>query len=719
MSQGLKPRNERAQRPKGIKRSGRARLVSGTRAAASSVLKSRSQSGQTQLVHRARIPVLHSDSLASVTFAPDQLLLTLSLAGTVAASYSLWVGFAIAIVMAIVVASYRQTLRAYPHGGDYSVAKRNLGSHWGLLVGSALLVDSVVLSAILLCTAAQFAAALNPALEGYQPLMAGVAAVALALGAFLAPLKNVGTAQAWSSTRWVGAMLSYLFLIALVIMVFVGVAQNFFGSLGQAPSAPFSLASRPDFAEGLVGVGGIYLFVRAFASGATSLSGVSAISNGVATFPQPRAANAVRSLSALATTSVAFTLAILWLAKKTNMSLVDDPSRVFGGSAVNSYEPRAFSPALAQLAHAIYGPDSLGFVVTLLLSAGMLGVAAVTIFRAFPTLVGTLAEDSFVPRQFHLRSDGRRSLVSLVVFSGSIVVFIAVFNAQPARLIHVYLVGLFLALTLSQFGMIRHWNRALRTRQTGQERARVIRRRALTIIGFLMTATALSVVVVTKFVYGAWISVVLIAALFVVQRAIHHYYSEVAQSMALDASALSRAMPTRVHAIVVTPSFTQLTELTVATARATAPSSLELLAVVASDDDEKRVRRGWEASGISAPLTLLSSPKRQITPTIVQHIRSLRQRRPQELVMVYVPHMIVRHWWLQFMHNQSGKALHKALMSIPGVVVTSVPWHLGRGGASAELSVNDPYRAGASTSKVDEDVRAPLAGQAPAEGSGH
>lgn len=648
-------------------------------------------SARQSLRHRTRIPVLHSDSLASVTFAPDQLLLTLTLAGIVATSYSLWVGALLAVVMAIVVGSYRQTLRAYPRGGDYAVVKKNLGPFWGLLVGCALLVDSVLLTAILLSTATQFIVALFPQFGGYQPVMASGAVVLLGVGAFAAPLKNVRTSHVWTSTRWLGTLSSYFFLTALVMMVLVGVIQNFTTGLAEAPSGLFDLARRPEFSDGLVGVGGVYLFGRAFASAATSLSGVSAISNGVATFPRPQASNAVRSLSFLAAFSISLTIAILWLAGKTHLTLLDDPSRVFGGMSVNNIEPHAFAPSVAQLAQAIYGRESFGFVVTVALTIGMLLTAAVTVYRAFPALIGTLSADSFLPRQFHMRSDGRRSIASLFLFSASIIVFILVFNAQQARLIHVYFFGLFLALTLSQFGMIRHWNRALRTRQTGQERSQVIRVRAINIIGFLMTALALGVVLGTKFAYGVWISVSMILALFLFQRAIHHYYAETSRQMAVDTTTAPRVMPTRVHAIVITPSFSQLTELTVATARATAPSSLELLAVVASAEDEHRIRKGWENSGISAPLTLLSSPTRQITPTIVEHVEALRKRRPQELVMVYVPYVIVRHWWLGFMHNQSGKALHKALMHIPGVVVTSVPWHMGATAGEHGETVNDPY----------------------------
>lgn len=644
------------------------------------------------LAHRASVPVLHSDSLANVAFAPDQLLLTLSLAGVVASSYALWVGALVAVVMTIVVASYQQTLSAYPRGGDYAVVKKNLGLEWGLLTGSALLVDSVLLTAIVVSTASQFCVAVAPSLEGYQPLLASSLVVLLGVGAFTAPLKSVRAATKWTRSRWLGSLPSYLFLVALLIIIVVGVAQYVVGVLAEAPSASLAMPKRPDFAEGLVGVGGVYLFARAFASGATSLSGVSAISNGVATFPKPQASNAMRSLSALAGFSILMTLAILWLSRKTDMKLVDDPSRVFGGVAANTDEPRAFSPALAQLAHAIYGESSLGFVLTSVIAAGLLLSAAVTVYRAFPALVGMLANDAFLPRQLHVRSDGRRSIGGLLVFTVGIVAFIVFFNAQPARLIQLYIVGLFLALTLSQFGMIRHWNTTLRTRQTGQERAGVIRVRALNIVGFLMTASALFVVLGTKFIYGVWLSVVLIALLFAIQRTIRHYYTETARTMALTSATIAKAMPTRVHAIVVTPTFTQLTELTVATARATAPSSLELLAVVASEEDERRIRTGWEASGISAPLTLLSSPTRRITPTIVEHVEALRQRRPQELVMVYVPHMIVKHWWLGVLHNQSGKALQRALMRVPGVVVTCVPWLLGEEQLPFRRSHNDPYR---------------------------
>lgn len=644
-----------------------------------------------RLARLKRIPVFHSDSLSSVAFAPDQLLLTLSLAGVVASSYSLWIGLAVACVLAIVVASYRQTVLTFPQGGDYAVVKKNLGSEWGLLAGTALLVDAVLLLAIVVSVAAQFFVAVIPSAVEHQPVIASVCVFLLAFGAFWAPLKSVNSTGKWSDSRWIGSLPTYVFLLVITVMVVVGSVQYWWGSISPAPSADLALPTNPEFADGLVGVGGAYLFARAFASGATSLSGVSAISNGVATFPSPRARNAVKSLSGLAAASVLLTLAILWLSRLSRMKVVDDPSRLFGGHSLAQYDPAAFYPVLAQLAHSIFGSGSAGFYIVALVSSVLMLTAAVTVFRSFPTIIGALARDGFLPRQVYMRADGRRSITGLVLVTSATVVFIVAFNAQPARLIQLYIVGLFMALTLSQLGMIHHWNEQLRERQTGHERHGVVLSRAMNIIGFMMTASTLVVVLATKFVYGVWVSVVLIVMLFGVQKAIHHYYSEMASQMSLDVSSVRRATPTRVHAIVVSPAFTQLTELTVATARASAPTTLELLSVAASPEDEKRLRRGWESSGISAPLTLLSSPKGQLTSTIVEHIRAIRERRPQELVIVYVPHILVKHWWLSFMHNQVGKALRRALLRVPGVVVTLVPWQM-EPDTERERSFNDPFR---------------------------
>lgn len=651
----------------------------------------RSDGGTPELARLRRVPVLYSDSLASVAFAPDQLLLTLSLAGVVASAYSIWVGVSVALVLAIVVASYRQTVLTFPQGGDYGVVKKTLGKEWGLLAGTALLVDAILLLSIVLSTAAQFIVAIIPSAAEQQPYIASFFVILLALGAYWAPVKSVRATTRWNKTSWFGSLPTYLFLILLTVMVIVGGVQYGMGVLHNAPSADLTLPTNPHFADGLVGVGGAYLFARAFASGAIQLSGVSAISNGVATFPSPRARNAVKSFSVLAGASILLTLAILWLARVTHMEVVDDPSRLYGGHSLAEYDPAAFNPVLAQLAYAVFGAGSIGFYAMSAISATLMLTAAIVLFRSLPTLVGTLANDAFLPRQLHARADGRRSITGLLIFSGMSIAFLLGFNAQPARLIQLYIVGLFMALSLSQMGMIRHWNTLLRERQTGHERRGVTYSRALNIVGFMMSMTILSIVLATKFLYGVWLSLTLIGVLFLLQRTIHHYYSEMAAEMALSGSSVPRATPTRVHAIVVAPAFTQLTELTVATARASAPTTLELLSVAASEEDERRLRRGWEDSGISVPLTLLSSPKRQITSTIVQHISAIRERRPQELVIVYVPHILVKHWWLAFMHNQVGKALRKELLRMPGVVVTLVPWQMSPQ-TNHERRINDPFR---------------------------
>ena len=241
--------------------------------------------------------------------------------------------------------------------------------------------------------------------------------------------------------------------------------------------------------------------------------------------------------------------------------------------------------------------------------------------------------------------------------------------------------------------MIRHWNQRLRRPQSGAERNAVLRSRAVNLVGFFMTGTVLIVVLVTKLPLGAWITLVMMAVAFLIQRSIRRHYDTVKGQLRVEDYSAGRALPSRVHAIVLVSNFARPSMRAVATARASAPSSLELVSVVADESEEKVIRQEWEESGLPVPLTLLSSPFRDITQVVVAHIRHQRRRSPGEMVVIYVPQFLVSRWWENILHNQTALRLRQALLGIPGVVITIVPWKLGEDDeVQGRQLVNDPFK---------------------------
>ncbi len=640
--------------------------------------------GQQLLPKRIALPVFASDALSSVAYAPDEVLLTLALAGTIATLKSLWVGLAVALVLGIVVLSYRQTVHAYPSGGgDYEVVTTNLGNTWGLFVASALLVDYILTVAVSISAGAHYITTAVPSLFGYEVTIAVTLVVILSL-LNLRGMREAGTAF---------AIPTYIYMAAIGLLVAVGFVQFFTGTLGQAPSAQYDLVPQDGFSDGLIGLGGAFLMMRAFSSGCAALTGVEAISNGVPTFRRPKSKNAASTLALLGMISASMLLSILLLARKTGIKVVEDPQSQLTLNGLPVGEDTRVEPVIGQLASTIFGQGSILFLLVTVVTGLILVLAANTAFNGFPTLASVLSRDSFLPRQLYKRGDRLSYSNGIVALSVAAVVLIVVFKAEVTYLIQLYVVGVFISFTLSQLGMIRHWNNLLRSRQTGAERGKVLRSRIVNIIGFMMTGAVLSIVLVTKFSRGAWITLLMIGIVFITQRAIRRHYDDVKRNLKVYDWKHRRTLPSRVHSIVLVSGFARPAMRAVATARAQAPSSLELVSVVTDEDEEKKIREEWEKSGLPLPLTLVSSPYRDVTQVIVNHVRAMRHRSPNELVVVYLPRFLVRHWWENILHNQTAIRLRQALLGIPGVVITVVPWKLGE---DAEVEghqlINDPFR---------------------------
>lgn len=643
----------------------------------------RSKAAARQLLpKRLALPIYASDALSSVAYAPDEILLTLALAGSLALIKSVWVGVVVACVLAVVVLSYRQTVHAYPSGGgDYEVVTTNLGPSWGLLVASALLVDYVLTVAVSISSGANYLTTIFPGLRGSE------VPIAVGLIIFLTLVNLRGTREAGTAF----AIPTYAYMIAIAVMIIVGFVRLFMGNLPMADSAAYDIHAASSHLDGLTGLGGVFLLMRAFSSGCAALTGVEAISNGVPNFKRPKSRNAGITLLMLGSIAASMMISILVLARHTGLQMVDDTSMVYlHGSAQPDVH---FAPVISQLASTIFGDGSLLFIFVTAVTGFILILAANTAFNGFPTLASVLSRDSFLPRQLYKRGDRlsySNGIMALAVGASALVIL---FDASVTRLIQLYVVGVFVSFTLSQLGMIRHWNKRLRLPQNGGERSKVLRSRSVNIIGFMMTGFVLAVVLVTKFTHGAWITVLLIGLVFTIQRLIRRHYDTIRGQLRVEDWHTRRALPSRVRALVLVSNLSKPSMRAIATARAQAPINLEIVSVVSDLEEEKHIRREWKESGLPVPLTLVASPFRDITQIVISYVRSRRQRSPEEMLVVYIPQFLVQHWWENILHNQMALRLSRSLLRIPGVVLTIVPWKLGEDiQVDGTQSVNDPFK---------------------------
>jgi amino acid transporter len=642
------------------------------------------QLGETLLPKRIALPVFASDALSSVAYAPDEILLTLSIAGTSAYAWSWKIGIVVAIVMLTVIASYRQNVHAYPSGGgDYEVATTNLGGTFGLVVGSALLVDYVLTVAVSVSSGVQNAASAIDVLSGHEALVATVL-VLLLMSINLRGIKESGTAF---------AIPTYAFMACIVGMTVWGLVQAAGNDLPDADSARFDMHATDSAVNGLSGAAMAFLLARAFSSGCAALTGVEAISNGVPAFRKPKSRNAATTLLMLGVIAVTMLLGVITLARLTHIKYAEDPANQLfdenGDPAGPGYDQHT---VIGQLAAAVFQDFRPAFYLTVAATGIILILAANTAFNGFPVLASILARDGYLPRQLHSRGDRLAFSNGIILLALFAVVLILAFNAEVTRLIQLYIIGVFVSFVLSQTGMIRHWTRHLRTEKDPAARRRMQRSRAINAFGLGMTGVVLCIVLATKFLAGAWIAILAMAVIFFVMRGIQHHYDHVVTEMSVDDE--DGSLPSRIHAIVLVSKVHKPTLRAVAYARASRPNTLEAVTVDVDEDATAQLMQRWEEDGIPVPLKVLESPYREITRPILDYVSDLRRRSPRDVVMVYIPEYVVGHWWEQLLHNQSALRLKGRLLFMPGVMVTSVPFQLVSAGAAEQRAERQPYVAG-------------------------
>ncbi|GGM12090.1 APC family permease [Nakamurella endophytica] len=611
----------------------------------------------TLLPKRIALPVFASDALSSVAYAPQEIFATLSVAGLAAYSFAPWIAILVTLVMLVVVASYRQNVHAYPSGGgDYEVATTNLGPNFGLTVASALLVDYILTVAVSTASGVANIGSAIPAV-GEHPVLWSVIIIVVITALNLRGIRESGTAF---------AIPVYAFMVSILVMIGTGIVRWIAGSDMQAESAGYTLTAE----HSITGFALVFLLARGFSSGSAALTGVEAISNGVPAFKKPKSRNAATTLALMGGLAVTMVLGLVALARITDAKIAEDPLRQLVGAPPDYYQ----KTMIAQIAQSVFSGFPVAFYVVSFTTGLILVLACNTAFNGFPVLGSILAQDSYLPRQLHTRGDRLAFSNGIVFLAVVALILVVAFDANVNSLIPLYTVGVFVSFTCSQAGMIRHWNRLLRTETDGRVRRRMRRSQTINAVGFSFTAVVLVIVIVTKFTTGAWIAIAAMGLFFLTMKAVRRHYQRVAAEIAADEDDL--VLPSRVHAVVLVSKLHLPTMRALSYARATRPDTIEAVTVNVDPEDTAALAREWEDRQIPVPLKVIDSPFREITRPIMEYVRRARKDSPRDVVAVFIPEYVVGHWWEQLLHNQSALRLKGRLLFTPGVMVTSVPWQL-------------------------------------------
>ena len=578
------------------------------------------------------LAVFSSDALSSVAYATEEILLVLSIAGAAALDYSMPISAVIALLLAVVIVSYRQTIHAYPEGGgSYIVARENLGTLWGLVAAAALLLDYILTVAV---STAAGVAAVTSAFPGLLHQRVG-------LGLLFLFALAVGNLRGVRQSGRIFAIPTYLFIFSMSALIVTGIAYALLGH----PAVEPPVAQLPEIQHAL----NLWLLMKAFSAGCAALTGIEAVSNGVQAFRRPETRHASETLMIMACILAFFFLGTSYLAH------------------VYTVVPGAGQTVVSQLGRAIFGTGPLYYLMQIA-TAAILMVAANTSFADFPRLSSILARDRFVPRQ--LANLGDRLVYSngILILAGSAGFLLIVFGGNTHRLIPLYAVGVFLAFTLSQAGMV------MRHLKHKGERYRL--HAAVNAAGAVATGAALLVIATTKFLQGAWIVILLIPLFVVFFLRTHRHYFYVRQQLSLHEIEPER--PLRHTAIVPISAVNRATVYAVRYAKSIA-HEVEAVHVAIDPARVEQVRAQWRAWGGGVPLRVLESPYRSMVQPLVDHIDDLMHgRRRNEMVTVVLPEFVTAHWWEGLFHNQSAFLIKGALLFRPGVVVTSIPYHFSR-----------------------------------------
>lgn len=588
-----------------------------------------SRAAHERLSNPKALAVLSSDALSSVAYGTEETLLVLALAGSAALSVGVWVGVAIAVLMAIVGLSYRQTVFAYPSGGgSYIVAKDNLGTYPGLTAAAALLIDYVLTVAVSIASGVAAITSAFPALYDHRTLLCLVAI-------WFVTLTNLRGVRESGSLF---AAPTYVFVGCIYLLEIVGLFK--YGVLGHAVPPLPALQASHDLT--------IFLILRAFASGCTAMTGVEAISNGIPVFHEPESPNAAKTLGWMIGILITSFMGVALLAHM--LHIVPDHAET----------------VLSQIGRLVFGHQNPIYYLIQASTALILMLAANTSFADFPRLSSLVAKDGFLPRQLANRGDRLVYSNGIVVLGVLASILVIIFGGDTHALIPLYAVGVFLSFTLSQSGMVVHWHKL----GLGQHWHNVV----INGLGAITTGVILVVIGITKFALGAWVVILLIPVLVLMFRAVHSHYESVADQLRLNPP-YPEVRTMKHHVVVAVSGVTQAVAHCLDYALAIG-QDVHAVHVVIDPKTAQRFQQRWKEWNPPIPLQLLPSPYRSVLRPIVHYVEKLQEHEPDAMVTVLIPEFVPRKWWHHLLHNQSALLLKTALLFRRGVVVVSMPYHL-------------------------------------------
>jgi len=598
------------------------------------------------------LAVFSSDALSSVAYGPQEVLIILALAGTGAFSNALPISLAIVVLLAILTLSYEQTIHAYPDGGGaYIVARDNIGALPALVAAAALLTDYILTVSVSISSGVAQIVSAFPEISDFRvPISVGLVMFVMIIN--LRGVKESGIAFAFPT---------YFFLGTMFLTVGIGFFRYLAGNLGLVVDPPHLEA--PQVLQPIT----MFLLLRAFASGTTTLTGVEALSNGITAFKEPRSRNAGITLIWMAGILATLMLGIFFLAHFT--------------SAI----PSETETVISQLARTIFNGRGLPYLAVITGTTVILVMAANTAFADFPRLSALVAKDGFLPRQLTFR--GSRLVFSYGIVTLSLIasLLIALFQASVTRLIPLYAIGVFLSFTLSQAGMSHRWLKIGRLKP-GEER----RERGSTLhfasdwpvkmiingFGAICTAVVAVVFAVTKFRDGAWMVLLLLPLLVMMFSLIHHHYNSLSQRLSLDTFAGAPPRATRHRVIMPLSGVHQGTLEALRYARCL---SDDITAVHVSIDplETEKVSQKWETWGEGVRLVILDSPYRLFVEPLLEYIEEIAaNRQPDETITIVVPQFIPSKHWHKLLHTNTANLLRSELLSKPGIIITDVPYQV-------------------------------------------
>ncbi|HEX3605654.1 MAG TPA: APC family permease [Candidatus Dormibacteraeota bacterium] len=591
-----------------------------------------SQAVHERLTKVKALAVLSSDALSSVAYATEQILVVLAAAGAVAYGALLPIMGATLALLAVVVLSYRQTIKAYPRGGgSYIVASDNLGHLAGLVAGCALMTSYTLTVAVSVASGVDAIISAAPGMEGLRVQLCVAFTVLLLLGN-LRGIRESGN---------IFSAPTYLFILGMFAMVVTLGVRLLTGSLHGAPP------HIEHVTQSLT----LFLVLRAFASGATALTGVEAISDGVPAFKPPEWVNARTTL-----TVMGLLLGLMFLG-------ITLATHALGVVPEDASRP-GYETVISQLAHSAFG-SGLGYLYIAITTTGILVLAGNTAFSDFPRLLFFMARDDYAPHQFKRLGDRLAYSNGIVLLAALAILLLVGFHGQVSRLIPLYAVGVFTAFTMSQAGMVARW---LRLREQGWRQGL-----PLNILGTATTSMVLLVTGVFNLTRGAWIIVVIVPLLVLVCRAVNRHYRAVWSYVAAE----TPTAPGDVHLVCVVP---------IAGLNAVALQSLALargisdtmIAVHVNDNLQEiaDLRARWQAWGNRVPLEIIDSPYRSLVRPLLTYVAAIQRQRHDATVVVVLPELVATRWWHQVLHNQNALRLKAALLFRPGIVTVNVPYHL-------------------------------------------